>query len=188
MRSTKEILKEVDSVELNMLSLSELKAYVGRLKKTASSRLKVLRKRGVEPSNIEEAFRRIHKGDDINVMRRQFVYLTKFLNRQTSTLRGYKKWVSNVEKTLGVTFTEKQLKRFWKLKDKIEELGVYNALGSKEAISTMAEIYRKNKKLSNGKLLDLLEQELVLVYELKQEESNDSLEDLNNGGGSKFSY
>lgn len=188
MRSTKEILEEVDSVELNMLSLSQLKAYVSRLKRTASTRLKALRKRGVEPSNIEEAFRRIHKGDDINVMRRQFVYLSKFLNRQTSTIRGYKKWVHNVEQTLGVTFTKNQLKRFWKLKDKIEELGVYNALGSKEAISTMAEVYRKNKRLSNGKLLDLFEQELVAVYELKQDESDDSLEDLTNGGGNKFSY
>lgn len=188
MYSTKEILEEVDSVELNTLSLTQLKAYVGRLKRTASTRLKVLRSRGVEPSNIEEAFRRIRKNDDINVLRKQFVYLTKFLNRQTSTIRGYKKWVKNVEQTLGVKFTPNQMKRFWKLKDKIEELGVYNALGSKEAISTMAEVFRKNKKLSNGKILDLLEQELINEYELQQESGNDSLEDLRNGGGNKFSY
>lgn len=188
MRSTKEILEEVDSVELNTLSLSQIKAYVRRLKKTASTRLTALRKRGVEPNNIEEAFRRIHKNDDINVMRRQFVYLTKFLNRQTSTIRGYNKWIKNVEQTLGVTFTKNQMKRFWKLKDKIEELGVYNALGSKEAIATMAEVFKKHKKLSNGKLLDLLEKELITEYELKQESMDDSLEDLRNGGGNKFSY
>ena len=80
------------------------------------------------------------------------------------------------------------MKRFWKLKDKIEELGVYNALGSKEAIATMAEVFKKHKKLSNGKLLDLLEKELITEYELKQESMDDSLEDLRNGGGNKFSY
>lgn len=189
MRSTREILEEVDSIELNQMGKVQLKAYVSRLKRTASQRLKRLQAHDIEPLRYEEAFRRIKKGDDINTLRRQFVYLSKFLNRQTSTIRGYNRWSANVASALGVNkLSKKQIKRLFRLKAYADELPVSAALGSKELMEALGEFMARdeNKKGSIKSKIDDFEKYLIERYEKIQENNPDSEYDLRISNDGKY--
>lgn len=187
MRSTKEILEEVDSVELNTLNKESLKKLVSRLKKTASQRVKRLESKGIKVKNIDQAMRRLNKHDDLNALRNQFSYLSKFLNRKTSTIRGYNEWSQNVEKAIGTKLNKRQRKRLFRLKSRAEELPVGSALGSKELMKALGEYVSRNKNKSTDDLLNELDDYLKKKYEEQQESESDVEGDNKNGGGNKFS-
>ena len=187
MRSTKEILNEVDSVELNTLNRESLKKYVSRLKRTASQRVKRLKSEGVKPYKIDEAMRRIRKKDDIDTLRNQFTYLKKFLNRKTSTIRGYNEWSQNVENAIGTKLKKRQRKKLFRLKSRAEDLPVGSAFGSKELMNALGEFVSKNKNESIDDMLKGLNDYLKKKYEESKKNKRDSMGDNKNGGGNKFS-
>ena len=187
MRSTKEILNEVDSVELNTLNKESLKKLVSRLKRTASQRLKRLDSKGIKVKKVKQAMRRLHKNDDLNTLREQFSYLSKFLNRKTSTIRGYNEWSQNVERAIGAKLNKRQRKKLFRLKSRAEELPVGSALGSKELMKTLGDYVSRNKNKSVDDMLNELDDYLKKKYEEQQEDESDVMEDSDYGGGNKFS-
>lgn len=87
------------------------------------------------------------KGKDLEQLREEFQRAKDFLDKETSTIKGFRSWENKIADTLktnaGIDYnalTERQKRKFWKAYSKLEELDAANVYGAKYRTS-INEIY-----------------------------------------------
>ena len=149
------------------MSTRDLKAVTSRLVSAGNKRLKRMSTKGI--STPATAFIESHggkfsvKGKDLTATREEFLRIKGFLESETGTIKGYRKWESKVSSTLkqstGIDYdslTENQKRTFWKIYSKLEETDRANVYGAKysESINTIYD--RIKGGLKNEDIDDLV--------------------------------
>ena len=145
-------VKDMPINEVMSLSRSELIAATRTLTSAANRRLTTMKKKGLKTPSTQYIMKHggrfslrykkgKHKGEE-------FQRAKGFLESETSTFKGFKRWEKGVADTLakqGIDYnslTPAQKRRFWQAFTKVEELDQANTLkGSANYRATVNEIY-----------------------------------------------
>lgn len=158
-------VKDMPISQVMSLSRSELIQATRTLTSAANRRLTTMKKHGIKSPSTEYIKRHggrfslrytkgKHKGEYKNVaqLREEFQRAKGFLESETSTVKGFRKWEKGVADTLakqGIDYnslTETQKRRFWQAFAKVEELDQANTLkGSANYKATVNEIFEAVK-------------------------------------------
>lgn len=152
--------------ELNSMTASELKATVKELSRQANINLTYLKKAGYE-SLWKKTFpkNRITPSDDVRTLRKQYNDLNRFLNSQTSTVRGLKKYQRKTEKLLGIKHKLKpsEFDTLGRVMSRMHELGLFS------------QWYDSNQTMSDiGKAFELGIDDIDDIMELLEKNSNEN--------------
>ena len=152
--------------ELNSMTASELKATVKELSRQANINLTYLKKAGYE-SLWKKTFpkNRITPSDDVRTLRKQYNDLNRFLNSQTSTVRGLKKYQRKTEKLLGLKRKLKpsEFDTLGRVMSRMHELGLFS------------QWYDSNQTMSDiGKAFELGIDDIDDIMELLEKNSNEN--------------
>lgn len=154
-------VKDMPINEVMSLSRSELIQATRSLTSAANRRLTTMKKKGLKSPSTEYIRKHggrfslrytkgKHKGEYKNVqqLREEFQRAKGFLESETSTVKGFRKWEKDVADTLakqGIDYnslTPAQKRRFWQAFAKVEELDQANTLkGSANYKAVVNEIY-----------------------------------------------
>ena len=154
-------VKDMPINEVMSLSHSELIKATRTLTSAANRRLTTMKKKGIKSPSTE--YIRKHGGrfslrytkgkrkgqyKNVQQLREEFQRAKGFLESETSTVKGYRKWEQKMSKTLakqGIDYnslTETQKRRFWQAFSKVEELDQANTIkGSANYRNVVNEIY-----------------------------------------------
>lgn len=166
---------------LNNLTLDEMRQLTGRLVSASNKRIRRLSKttRGTSAfayQYIEERGRMFStRGKDINQLRTEFKSAKQFLNMKTSTVKGWKKYRTEMEKRTGYAtynesseWSESTWKKYWKVYRRFNEIhgGTFRK-GDSDRIQTMlTEIMNSNdKRKSADSFQKMIEDEYTDMYE-----------------------
>lgn len=158
-------VKDMPISQVMSMSRSELIQATRTLTSAANRRLTTMKKHGIKSPSTEYIKRHggrfslrytkgKHKGEYKNVaqLREEFQRAKGFLESETSTVKGFRKWEKGVADTLakqGIDYnslTETQKRRFWQAFAKVEELDQANTLkGSANYKATVNEIFEAVK-------------------------------------------
>ena len=158
-------VKDMPLSEVMSLSHAELIKATRTLTSAANRRITTAKKKKIKTPSITYAMKHggrfsvrykkgKHKGEYKNVqqLREEFQRAKQFLESETSTVKGYRKWETKMARTLakqGIDYnslTENQKKRFWEAFSKVEELDEANTLkGSANYRAVVNEIYQAVK-------------------------------------------
>lgn len=158
-------VKDMPISQVMSMSRSELIQATRTLTSAANRRLTTMKKHGIKSPSTEYIKRHggrfslrytkgKHKGEYKNVaqLREEFQRAKGFLESETSTVKGFRKWEKGVADTLakqGIDYnslTETQKRRFWQAFSKVEELDQANTLkGSANYKATVNEIFEAVK-------------------------------------------
>lgn len=158
-------VKDMSISQVMSMSRSELIQATRTLTSAANRRLTTMKKHGIKSPSTEYIKRHggrfslrytkgKHKGEYKNVaqLREEFQRAKGFLESETSTVKGFRKWEKGVADTLakqGIDYnslTETQKRRFWQAFAKVEELDQANTLkGSANYKATVNEIFEAVK-------------------------------------------
>ena len=154
-------VKDMSINEVMSLSRSELISATRTLTSAANRRLTTMKKKGLKSPSTEYIRKHggrfslrytkgKHKGEYKNVaqLREEFQRAKGFLESETSTIKGFRRWEKGVADTLakqGIDYNSlspTQKRRFWQAFAKVEELDEANTLkGSANYRATVNEIY-----------------------------------------------
>ena len=158
-------VKDMPLNEVMSLSHTELIKATRTLTSAANRRLTTMKKKGIKSPSTEYIKRHggrfslrykrgKHKGEYKNVaqLREEFQRAKAFLESETSTVKGYRRWENKMAKTLakqGIDYnslTETQKRRFWQAFSKVEETDEANTLkGSANYRITVNEVFEAVK-------------------------------------------
>lgn len=158
-------VKDMPISQVMSMSRNELIQATRTLTSAANRRLTTMKKHGIKSPSTEYIKRHggrfslrytkgKHKGEYKNVaqLREEFQRAKGFLESETSTVKGFRKWEKGVADTLakqGIDYnslTETQKRRFWQAFAKVEELDQANTLkGSANYKATVNEIFEAVK-------------------------------------------
>lgn len=138
-------LSEIQNMSLSkIMSMSrrELAKAVLTMASAGNKRLVRLQKRNITtPASIyikEHGGKFSVAGKNVAELREEFQRVKGFLESETSTVRGYRKWESKISQTLrestGINYdslTERQKRTFWQAYSKLEELDQANVYGAR---------------------------------------------------------
>lgn len=124
------------------MSRSDLAKAVSVMASAGNKRLKRLQTRGIStPASVyikKHGGKFSVAGKNVAQLREEYQRVKDFLQSETSTVRGYKKWESKIAKTLkessGIDYdslTERQKRTFWRAYSKLEELDQANVYGAR---------------------------------------------------------
>lgn len=133
------------------MSRSDLAKTVSKLASASNKRLVRLQKQNITTPASEYIMKHGGKfsvaGKNVAELREEFQRAKGFLESKTATVRGYKKWSSEMAKTLfkntGINYddlSEDKKRIFWKAYAKLEELDYAN-VHDKQYRSSVNEIY-----------------------------------------------
>ena len=141
---------------------ANLAKEVSRLASAANKRLVRLEKQNITtPASVyikEHGGKFSVAGKNVFELREEFQRAKGFLESETSTVRGYKKWGSKIAKTLhenaGIDYdslTEDQKRIFWKAYSKLEESDAANVYGARyrTSINTIYDAVTNGLKLKD---------------------------------------
>lgn len=145
---------------INKMNISDLRRVSSRLVSASNKRIRRLEKN--EIGRLSPAYVSIEKrggqfsnvGKNINQLRSQFIEMKQFLEKKTSTIKGWTAHRKYVEENYGGTLTKAQAKKFWTTYRQVENnpelYGVVkNLLGSKSVQKELNKIIT-TKKYSGG--------------------------------------
>lgn len=176
-------IKDMSLSKLMSLSRNELAQATRALVRESNKRLTVAKKRGLKtPATvfIEKHGGRFSVGDkDIAQLREEFQRAKGFLESETSTVSGFRKWESKVaatlEKNAGIDYnalTETQKRRFWQVYSKLEETDQANVYGGNYRTS-VREIYDAVKSGLRKRDIDTFVTDLnAQIYGLSEKDFN----------------
>lgn len=140
----------MSSHKIYSMSRKDIATITSRLVSAGNKRLRRMEKKGI--TTPATTFIQSHggkfsvKGKDLIGVREEFLRIKGFLESETGTIKGYRKWESKVATTLrentGINYdslTEKQKHQFWEIYSKLEETDRANVYGAKysESINTI---------------------------------------------------
>lgn len=144
-------VKDYTLTKVMSMSRRELAQATSVLTQASNKRLARMKKQGITTPATE--YIKKHggkfstKGKDVMQLRKEFQRAKGFLESETSTIKGYRRWENKIAKTLkdtaGIDYnslTETQKRKFWKAYSKLEELDCANVYGAKYRTS-VNEIY-----------------------------------------------
>ena len=189
----------IDLETFNKLNESELRALTSRLVSAGNKRIRRLQEHEINSPAIqslgkEKVFstkleKDTTKQQRVNKLRAEFSRARSFLNAETSTIGGYKKFAKRtrqrIASELGLTTkqVEKKLNmnRLFDLLHKAQERGLVSSYrgskGSIQARNIIAEILIDNPDVNEDNLMDWLEEQTDELYE-DQEELEDETEEF----------
>lgn len=171
-------LINMDANDFLSLNRSEASKVVSRLASAANKRL---RRMG---NTSSPATRRAAKsggafsvkGKTLNQIRSEYVRAKQFLQNETSTIKGYNKFVkagvSQLAK-MGVDISEQNYKRFTDLFDQLKEIDT--SIGNRQLrYKVMPELAKmvERGKLSDNQILGRMKRKVVELYEEQERQSS----------------
>lgn len=180
----------MDWEQLNSLSESEMKQITSRLVSASNKRIKRLEKTTMGTSSF--AYQKVEsrgkkfsvRGKNLNQVKQEFKLAKQFLQYKTSTVSGWKKYRSKMEKRVsGETYGESQQwkdatwKKFWKVYRRFEETngGTFKKGDSDRIQQMLHEIFTgEDKRHSVDYFSDILDDKYNELYE---EETEDDIDD-----------
>lgn len=194
----KDILN-IDLETFNKLNESELRAITSRLVSAGNKRIRRLQEHEINSPAIQSLGKEkkfstkldkdTSKQQRVNKLRGEFSRARSFLNAETSTIGGYKKFAkrtrSRIASELGLSTkqVEKKLNmnRLFDLLHKAQQRGLVSSYrgskGSIQARNIIAEILIDNPDVNEDNLMDWLEEQTDELYE-DQEELEDETEEF----------
>ena len=180
----------MDWEQLNSLSESEMKQITSRLVSASNKRIRRLEQTTMGTSSF--AYQKVEsrgkkfsvRGKNLNQVKQEFKLAKQFLQYKTSTVSGWKKYRSKMEKRVsGETFGESQQwkdatwKKFWKVYRRFEETngGTFKKGDSDRIQQMLHEIFTdEDKRHSVDYFSDILDEKYNDLYE---EETEDDIDD-----------
>lgn len=180
----------MDWEQLNSLSESEMKQITSRLVSASNKRIRRLEQTTMGTSSF--AYQKVEsrgkkfsvRGKNLNQVKQEFKLAKQFLQYKTSTVGGWKKYRSKMEKRVsGETFGESQQwkdatwKKFWKVYRRFEETngGTFKKGDSDRIQQMLHEIFTdEDKRHSVDYFSDILDEKYNDLYE---EETEDDIDD-----------
>ena len=176
----------IDLDSFNSLNESQLRALTSRLVSASNKRIRRLEKHDINSPAIQglgsnKSFstklkKTTPKNQRINQLRSEFARIRTFLTSQTSTIKGFNKFVKDTRKRLAkeTGLSEKDIKNIDvnKVFDKLHELqqkgyvsSYRGSKGSLQARNKLFEIAKEYPDLDADELADYLFDELEEAYE-----------------------
>lgn len=187
----------IDLDTFNKLNESELRALTSRLVSAGNKRIRRLQKHNINSPAVQNLGKEkkfstklekdTTKQQRVNKLRAEFSRVRSFLNSETSTISGYKKFkqrtYERIHKETGIP--KEQLakigNRLFDLLHKAQNMGLVSSYrgsqGSIHARNVIAEILIDNPDVEEDRLFDWLEQQMEDYYE-DQEELEDETEEF----------
>lgn len=180
----------MDWEQLNSLSESEMKQITSRLVSASNKRIRRLEQTTMGTSSF--AYQKVEsrgkkfsvRGKNLNQVKQEFKLAKQFLQYKTSTVSGWKKYRSKMEKRVsGETYGESQQwkdatwKKFWKVYRRFEETngGTFKKGDSDRIQQMLHEIFTdEDKRHSVDYFSDVLDEKYNELYE---EETEDDIDD-----------
>ena len=180
----------MDWEQLNSLSESEMKQITSRLVSASNKRIRRLEQTTMGTSSF--AYQKVEsrgkkfsvRGKNLNQVKQEFKLAKQFLQYKTSTVSGWKKYRSKMEKRVsGETYGESQQwkdatwKKFWKVYRRFEETngGTFKKGDSDRIQQMLHEIFTdEDKRHSIDYFSDVLDEKYNELYE---EETEDDIDD-----------
>lgn len=195
-------ITKATSINPNELKTNEMRDYYNSLIKIANKRIKNLKDAGLgrlSPALGQRKGRyfkpiktpKINRNLDTyrNRMYHEVMKIQNFLDAKTSTLRGTKKFMSDVMNTIRkqtglkkLKFNKSEFKRFFKLWDKaVERWGGGDVKGKKNdspVWKKLAELVHSRDWNKESDILDAMEEEFKLQYEESEEIESATVTDI----------
>lgn len=140
------------------MSRQELARETSKLVSAANKRLRRMEKRGISTPATAYIYEHGGKfsvaGKNLEQVREEYQRVKGFLESETSTFQGFRKWEKGLSNTLkertGIdynSFTEDEKRLFWKAYSKLEELDAANVYGAryKESINKIYDSIKAGK-------------------------------------------
>lgn len=185
-----ETILNMDWEQLNNLTESEMKQITSRLVSASNKRIRRLEQTTMGTSSF--AYQKVEsrgkkfsvRGKNLNQVKQEFKLAKQFLQYKTSTVSGWKKYRSKMEKRVsGETYGESQQwkdatwKKFWKVYRRFEETngGTFKKGDSDRIQQMLHEIFTdEDKRHSIDYFSDVLDEKYNELYE---EETEDDIDD-----------
>lgn len=177
---------DMDWETINKMSASDLRAVTSRLVSASNKRIRRLEKTPTGTSSfayqsVEERGRMFSvKGKSVNQLKNEFKIASNFLRFKTSTVKGWKKYRSKMEKSVSdatygesQTWSEKTWSKLWKVYRRTEELhgGSFKKGDSDKIQKKLYSIFAdSDKRRSVDYFSDKLEDKYNELYESSQSE------------------
>lgn len=175
--TTSELLN-LSSVEISKLKKPQLRKIVQTLANTSNKRLKRLQQKGIStPASryVNKSGKFSTKGKNINQLRAEYIRAKNFLQSKTSTLKGYKQFKKEVQKSLsekGINISSDNLEPIFKIYEKLKDINPSVAEKNLKYV-TLQEI---NEELKDGQteyeILSRINDNLSQMYEQEMELEN----------------
>jgi len=178
--SIKDIIN-MDWDSLNKLNTKDLKQITSRLVSASNKRIRRLEK--TQYGTESYAYRSVEKrgrmfsvrGKNINQVKQEFKLASNFLNFKTSTVKGWEKTKSKIEKQLSdttggesQTWSENTKSKFWKVYRKTEEMhgGTFGKGESSQLQQQLSLIFNtEDKRHGVDYFADILDRKYEEMYE-----------------------
>ena len=192
-------IMDIDLDTFNKLNEKELRAITSRLVSAGNKRIRRLQKHDINSPAIQQLGKEksfstklpkdTTKQQRVNKLRSEFARARSFLSSETSTIGGYKKFVSRTKKRIAeeLHMTEKQVnekldvKKMFDILHKAQERGLVSSYrgskGSIQARNIIAEVLVDNPDVDPDYIMDWLEEQTDEYYE-DQEELEDETEEF----------
>lgn len=182
--TTSELLN-LSSVEISKLKKPQLRKIVQTLASTSNKRLKRLQQKGITtPASryVDKSGKFSTKGKNINQLRAEYIRAKTFLQSKTSTLKGYKQFKKEVQKSLsekGINISSDNLEPIFNIYEKLKDINPSVAEKNLKYV-TLQEI---SEELKDGQteddILSRINDNLSQMYEQEMElENYDTISDF----------
>lgn len=181
---TQDILNK-DIRDVIKSSDKELSQMVSILRSTSRKRYERLEKTGL--IDLSPSAKNLIKGGGLptvkgmsrNQLMQEFKRYTQFLSNKTSTVKGTRKYIKNIQDAVREITGNKDvfedtdsLLRFYELYDELEETEIAQVLNYRAVMSTLDEVYNTNSDMSNENIIALAEARLNELYERENPTTN----------------
>ena len=170
-------LLDIDISDVNKFNEKTLRAAVQTLSNAANKRVRRINSAGV----ISPAVRAVEqhgnftpKGKNRNQLLSEFVRAVNFLNAETSTTRGARKFTDNIRKNIGLnkTATAEEItnenKNFWNtftdIYNNAQNLWTHSRLGSQNVQQIITDIRAENPNANWQEITEKAQAELEKLY------------------------
>ena len=170
-------LLDIDISDVNKFNEKTLRAAVQTLSSAANKRVLRINAAGViSPAvrTVEQHGKFTPKGKSRNQLLSEFVRAVNFLQAETSTVRGARKFTDNIRKNLGLnkTATAEEIKSenkgFWNtftdLYNNAQNLWTHSRLGSPKVQQIITDIRTENPNATWQEISDRAQAELEKLY------------------------
>lgn len=190
----------IDLDTFNKLNESDLRHITSRLVSASNKRIRRLENKNIRSSAYyglgkEKRFSTIlpkntTKEQRVNKLRSEYSRARSFLTSETSTIKGYNKFVKRTRKRIAkeLNISEKVLKdkidigKMYDTLHKLQERGLISSYrgstGSMQARNMIAEIMIKHDNIDENYIMDWFEENASELYEQQEKEELEILNEL----------
>lgn len=174
--AVREIL-DIDISDVNKFNEKTLRAAVQVLSSAANKRVRRIKAAGViSPAvrAVEQHGNFTSKGKNRNQLLSEFVRAVNFLQAETSTVRGARKFTDKIRKNIGMNKTataedlDNENKKFWNtfldIYNNAQNLWTHSVLGSQVVKQVLTDIRSENPNASCQEIADMAQKTLDKMY------------------------